>query len=155
MKKDSRIAPLQDILSNLFLDMKVDNKMANVKILGIWDQAVGERIAENTAPESIRRGILFVNVANSVWMQQLHFLKDEILAKINNALDSPRIKEIRFKIGKTPGSAPPTTEMLPPLDKEEMAEIERQSSSIEDKDLRRSFQHLMATHLKNRKSKGR
>ncbi len=127
--------------------------MANVKIRGIWDQAVGERIAENTVPESMRRGVLFVNVASSVWMQQLHFLKDEILEKVNNELDSTRIKEIRFKIGKTPGSAPKTPEMLPALDKKEMAEIEKQSSSIEDADLRRSFQHLMATHFKNRKSK--
>jgi len=152
MKKDSKISALGDILNSLFHDMKADSGMEHIMPRDIWNKAVGARIAENTHPEFIREGILFVNVASSVWMQELHFLRDKILEKVNNELDSTQIKEIRFKIGPLPGSAHKTySEQIPSLTKEEMEKVKQQASSIQDPDLRQSFQRVMAAYLKNKK----
>jgi predicted nucleic acid-binding Zn ribbon protein len=152
MKNDSKISALGDILNSMLHDMKVDGGMEHVMLRDIWNQAVGARIAENTRPEFIREGVLFVNVANSVWMQELHFLRDKILEKVNSELDSTQIKEIRFKIGSLPVSARKTSsEQLPSLSKEEIEKVKQQSSAIDDPDLRQSFQALMEAYLKNKK----
>jgi hypothetical protein len=152
MKNDSKISALGDILNSMLHDMKADGGMEHVMLRDIWNQAVGARIAENTRPEFIREGVLFVNVANSVWMQELHFLRDKILEKVNSELDSTQIKEIRFKIGPLPVSARKTSsEQLPSLSKEEIEKVKQQASAINDPDLRQSFQGLMEAYLKNKK----
>lgn len=152
MKNDSKISALGDILNSVLHDMKVDGGTEHVMLRDIWNQAVGARIAENTRPEFVREGVLFVNVANSVWMQELHFLRDKILEKVNSELDSTQIKEIRFKIGPFPVSARKTSsEQLPSLSKEEIEKVKQQSSAIDDPDLRQSFQALMEAYLKNKK----
>ena len=49
----------------------------------VWDEVVGESIAENTSPEKIEHGTLTVKVENSSW-------------RLNSKLGKKTIKEIRF-----------------------------------------------------------
>lgn len=152
MKKNFKISTLQDILNSIFRDMDAGNKMEYIMLHDIWNQSVGERIAEKTQPVSVRNGVLLVNVANSVWMQELVFLKDKILQKLNNRLKTSQLKSIRFKIGhlSEPVHKPPV-EPLPTLNNEQIKKIEIESSRIQDSDLRHSFENLMKAYLQNKK----
>ncbi|KKK55968.1 hypothetical protein LCGC14_3069230, partial [marine sediment metagenome] len=38
-------------------------------------------------------------VNSSTWIQQLRFLKKDLIAKINDALGKEMVSEIKFKIG--------------------------------------------------------
>ena len=152
MKKDSKISALGDILNSVLHDMKSGVGKEHIMLRDTWNKAVGDRIAENTHPESVRKGVLFVNVSNSVWMQELHFLRDKILEKVNKEPGSTRIEEIRFKIGPLPGSLrKASSEQLPSLSNEELERVRQQASPIEDPDLRQSFQGLMEAYFKNKK----
>jgi predicted nucleic acid-binding Zn ribbon protein len=62
----------------------------------IWEQIVGEKIAENTKADSVEFGILTVKVETPTWRQELIFKKQEILGKINHQLGQNTIREIRF-----------------------------------------------------------
>ena len=62
----------------------------------IWDEVVGESIAENTSAEKIEHGTLTVKVDNSSWRQELFFKKKEIIEKLNGRIGKKTIKEIRF-----------------------------------------------------------
>ena len=62
----------------------------------IWDEVVGENIAENTSPEKVEHGTLLVTVENSSWRQELVFKKKEIIDKLNNKIGKKTIKDIRF-----------------------------------------------------------
>ena len=62
----------------------------------IWDEVVGENIAENTSPEKVEHGTLLVTVKNSSWRQELVFKKKEIIDKLNNKIGKKTIKDIRF-----------------------------------------------------------
>ena len=62
----------------------------------IWDEVVGENIAENTSPEKVEHGTLLVRVENSSWRQELVFKKKEIIDKLNNKIGKKTIKDIRF-----------------------------------------------------------
>ena len=61
-----------------------------------WDEVVGEHIAKASAVETVRDGILFVCCKNSVWCNELMLHKEDIIKRLNKAVGSKIIKEIRF-----------------------------------------------------------
>ncbi|MCP3922376.1 MAG: DUF721 domain-containing protein [Desulfobacterales bacterium] len=64
-----------------------------------WNDAVGEKIAENAQPAAFKGETLLVYVSSSTWMQHLSFLKNDIIDKINESLEEKSVKDIKFKIG--------------------------------------------------------
>lgn len=69
------------------------------RVWQIWDLAVGSAIAENAQPAAFKGGLLIVNVNSSPWLQQLQFLKADIMNKVNAELGDGSVTDIRFKIG--------------------------------------------------------
>jgi predicted nucleic acid-binding Zn ribbon protein len=41
-------------------------------------------------------------VSSSVWLQELHFKKKELIEKLNQAAGSTVVEDIRFKLGALP-----------------------------------------------------
>jgi hypothetical protein len=70
----------------------------------IWNDVVGKTIALNAQPEKIRNGTLFVKVTSPVWMQQLQFMKEMIVEKLNQRLNQRLkgevVKTIFFMVGR-------------------------------------------------------
>ena len=64
-----------------------------------WPDAVGPAVAENSRPVAVKGRVLTVNVTSSAWMQQLQFLKADLIARLNRALGEARVAEIRFRVG--------------------------------------------------------
>lgn len=75
------------------------SKIEEKNIQKLWSKAVGPQIASQTQPDSLRNGTLFVKTVSSVWVQQLHFIKEEIRKKLNELSGKTVIKEIRFLVG--------------------------------------------------------
>ena len=118
----------------------------------LWHKAVGKKIAENTLPQTIKKNILFVTVSNSVWMQELQLLKDQIRERINKDLPNLTIDDIRFKIGRIREKHQASSEApLLPLSPEEKQDVKKHGTSIKDPDLRSAFEAVMASYLKNKK----
>ncbi len=69
------------------------------QIWSLWDNIVGEAIAENARPAAFKGKLLLVHVTSSVWIHQLQFLKNSIIVKVNDTLGKELIEEIKFKIG--------------------------------------------------------
>jgi predicted nucleic acid-binding Zn ribbon protein len=97
--KKSELTHLSSILSSAIANCRPADDTGMLKIWDIWDIAVGERIAKNARPAAFKGDLLIVHVNSSVWMQQLGFLKTEIIAKLNEFLSEGSVREIRFKIG--------------------------------------------------------
>ena len=70
-----------------------------IRVWDVWEEAVGEVIAANTRPAAFKGNLLIVNATSSSWLQQLRFLKPEIIQKINHILGGGAVKDIKFKIG--------------------------------------------------------
>jgi hypothetical protein len=64
-----------------------------------WDRIVGQNLARNAQPAAFKQRILVVHVSSSVWLQELHFRKKELIQRLNEAADSKVVDDIRFKIG--------------------------------------------------------
>jgi len=62
----------------------------------VWDDVVGAKVSENTTPEKVEAGTLYIKAINPTWRQELVFKKEEILKKLNKKLGEKIIKEIKF-----------------------------------------------------------
>ena len=74
----------------------IDNAVAQNKALNIWNEVVGEKIANNTEPDRVEHGVIIVKVSSPTWRQELYFQKKDIIQKINNIIGKNIIRDIRF-----------------------------------------------------------
>ena len=102
-KKMAKPAPLGTILQQAIKATRIDVDLDAFRLWQQWKDVVGPEIAENTKPEAIKGKLLLVNVSSAPWMQQLQFLKPELIEKLNQALGKELVKDIRFKIGTVNG----------------------------------------------------
>ena len=152
MRKRSLLTTLDSLLKDVAHDLKFEDKMEQVMLYRLWNEAVGEQIARNASPVLVRADVLHVNVSSSVWVQQLQFLRDTMLEKINANLSGRKIKDIRFKIGPLPAAPPQhAAASLPELDDNEKLATQAESARISDPELREAFQDFMGAYLKSRK----
>ena len=64
--------------------------------IAFWDGVVGPEVAKKTEPHKVTKGTLFVKVRDTVWRNELTFLKPQIIQKLNDKLEEPAIKDIKF-----------------------------------------------------------
>lgn len=67
-----------------------------------WLQIVGTPLADHTRPDSIKFRKLFLMTENSVWLQQLVFLKPMLLEKIQALVGGTLVSDIVLRIGEIP-----------------------------------------------------
>ena len=61
-----------------------------------WPEAVGETIAAKTKAQKIKDGILTIKVEDSVWRNELVYLRMDFRKKINEKIGKEIIKDIKF-----------------------------------------------------------
>lgn len=152
-RKRSQPTAIAGLLGEIFRGKPVEKRLREGKIWLVWDAAVGEQIAAKARPINFRDGVLTVVVSNAPWMQQLNFMKKGLIDKINAATGEELVREIFLKAGKPeqPAQAPtPRKKTERPLTAEEHELITRETSSIDDKELREAFASLLERHLVKR-----
>src|SRR3990167_8110388 len=71
-----------------------------LSIQTIWSKTVGVNIAKRTRPLKLTGKTLYVTVATSTWMEELKYMKEDIIKKINTELRKKAVKDIIFRLGK-------------------------------------------------------
>jgi hypothetical protein len=160
MRRKSHQPRLQSIGEILFSALKRRGMAAKLEenaVLKLWPKAVGQQIAIQTQPDSLRNGTLFVKTTSSVWVQQLHFMKEEILQKLNKLAGKEVIKEIRLTIGHEISKTRPTIEaeivtakklLLKDRDKKMIADC---TASFADRELAAIFKRVMQIEISRRR----
>ncbi len=67
-----------------------------IKLLEEWPRIMGS-LATNVSIAKIYEDTVVLGVYDSCWLQELYLLSPTILQTINENLDQPRIKTVRFK----------------------------------------------------------
>ena len=96
------LTPLPDLLVGVMKTHGFQSRMVEFTLQQQWGGIVGPHIAGHTYPESIRHRKLFLLAENSVWLQQLLFLKSEILAKITEVMREDILTDIVLRVGVVP-----------------------------------------------------
>lgn len=141
---------VSDLLADIFQNKPIGKRLKESRIWLVWDKAVGKQIATHARPAKFRDGVLTVAVASAPWMQQLTFLKDAILEKLNNALGEPLVSGIYLKAGRPePTGARPEQKSKRPAKLSPAREewIAGETASINDRELRNAMRALMRKAL--------
>lgn len=98
-QKNSDALPIGRILPDVVRTCRREDDTGMTAVWDVWDSAVGAAVAENTRPAAFRGRLLLVHVTSSVWLHQLQFMKQDLVAKINAACQKQLVEDITFKIG--------------------------------------------------------
>ena len=60
-----------------------------------WPEVAGEVVAAEAAPVSERAGVVTIACRSAVWAQELTLLAPDLVARLNEALGTPRVSELR------------------------------------------------------------
>jgi predicted nucleic acid-binding Zn ribbon protein len=93
----SRIKSLGDALDELVESLGIRKKLREQEIYSLWDEAVGERIAQVAKPLRMVRGTLFVSVKTGAWRNELSMRKQEIVGRLNRVLAEEIVRDIKFQ----------------------------------------------------------
>lgn len=94
-----RFVKLGQVIKAVLQNQRKHRDAKMIRVWDVWPASVGGQIALNTSPAAFKGGLLIVNVTDSAWLQQLWYLKTEIIGKVNDGLGENLVEEIRFKIG--------------------------------------------------------
>ncbi len=95
--RSSKIKSLDTVIGAVLKHYKLDARLKQVVALNVWADVVGEQIASAAKALKIERGILIVQVEKSVWRNELQFLKNDIIKKLNDKLKEEIVKDIVFR----------------------------------------------------------
>jgi len=143
---------VSSLLSAYLRGTPAEKRLEEGRIWLIWEQAVGSRIASHAVPCAFREGVLTLTVDSAPWMQQLTYLKQELISKVNSELRQEMVKEIQMKAGLVKAAAvatEPWVKKRRQLSAEEVAWVSEQAESVSDPDLRAVFERLIKKDREN------
>ena len=140
---------LGEILNATLSDLGLFPKALKYQVFSLWAKIVGD-VAKYAKPRRLQGDVLFVATASSVWSQELYYMRDSILAKVNQALGGEFIKELRFSEhmwGAADGGAPSAERHQLPRSAgdNEAVPQEAQGIDIADPGLSRAFKRVART----------
>lgn len=97
-----RIPPpkaMGDVMSQLLARRGYAQVQTAAACTAAWRTAVGEKIAASTRAGAVRRGVLEVLVSNSAVMQELAFMKVQLIRRLKDEAPDQQIRDIRFRVG--------------------------------------------------------
>ena len=93
---------LRDLLGTLFdRRPQLARKMQQHTIWKLWPSIAGPTLSATVHPDRFSGTTLTLAVTNSVWMQELTYLKMELLEKIQAAMGAECVTDIRFELSRS------------------------------------------------------
>ncbi len=91
-----KLKPVGSYLPSVLNKLGLSERLVQQKAVVLWPKAVGKDIKQQTIPNRIEQGVLFVSVSNPVWMNELVYLKLNIIKKLNEMIGKEVVKDIKF-----------------------------------------------------------
>ena len=103
LKREKRKRPeaVSGLIGDVLSKLGFAEQLTEYHAVTIWSETVGEHIGRHTQAEWIENGELMVRVDSHAWIQELTFLKPEIIGKLNARLGSAIVRDVRFHIGRS------------------------------------------------------
>jgi hypothetical protein len=138
------------ILSGLAKRLGLEPRLLELRLQREWRDLVGEPIASHTWPAQVRFKQLYLTVQNSVWLQQLTFLKPTLLSKLNADTRTECLSGIVLRVGQIPprttGTAADSPDATPVTAGITRAEAARHAAAIQDPELRERFTEVISKY---------
>ncbi len=130
---------LAEMLPHLVRDRGWEEQLDLHSVFQDWPRLVDRETGGHSRPLKISRGVLWIEVDNSAWLQQLRFQKQHLLDTVNASLRKSTLKDIKLTLPKGRSAKEPEQEpvlrFIPPP-AETVAAFERQIAFIADEQCR-------------------
>jgi predicted nucleic acid-binding Zn ribbon protein len=101
-RKQIRI-PMPKTMGNVMGQLLAKRGYAQVQTAAMnaaaWREAVGDKLARDTRPGNVSRGVLEVLVRNSSINQELSFLSAKIVKTLASLAPEQKIRKLKFRVG--------------------------------------------------------
>lgn len=98
--RDRDVAKLKDLLGPVGKKLRLEDPAAAGAIWRRWPQIVGEDIARNAEPTSLKEGVLRIRTSSPTWATEMSYLANDIKDRVNKALGKHLVHEV--KVWTTP-----------------------------------------------------
>jgi len=89
-------ARLSDVLPAVLRDLGLQARFNERQVVEKWAAVVGPELAQRARALRCENGTLWVHVNHGAWMQELHFIEKDLLAKMRAACPEVNLMRIRF-----------------------------------------------------------
>ena len=144
-----RPLPVAELLPSVTTGSAIEKRLREAKIWLEWNAAVGDVVAAKARPVSFRDGVLTVAVVSAPWMQQLAFLKPQLISNLNNRLGFELVRDVYLRASEQEKPSPVVSAPTPPrrtLSPSEREQIVRQAGAAGDSELAAALASLHARH---------
>ncbi|MFH1831142.1 MAG: DUF721 domain-containing protein [Pseudomonadota bacterium] len=146
-KRQKGFSTISEILKDSTNRLGIGNNLYRYKLWDLWADIVGAEIAANARPARWYGNTLVVRAQHPAWIQELGFLKSQMIEKIQSVVPKARLKDIRYEVG----SLPPMPKIADKteaticceLDTDEKEFIDCASNEISDPDIREAAKKAM------------
>ncbi len=155
-KKKKQPVLLADDFAAIYGQQQWGNQWHLFSLVRHWSEVAGKDVGAHSMPAYFRRDILWVYVQESVWMQHMHLVKVDLLARVNTFLQGRlTVNDLRWMLQPTELIDVAVEEYVsPPISVDPAAEREfrTMAENIADPDTREAFCNLWLrlTTKKNR-----
>jgi len=146
LRKRNTGRSVTELLPEIIEDFGWEKQLDLHSIFPLWRQLVSEELGRYAEPLKIERGVLWLKVESSAWMQQFQYEKLVLLEELNNHLRISRLKDVRMvlpttaekmKADEQDGGGDSVSFVTP--DEESVRAFEKQIESIDDEKCRESL----------------
>ena len=85
------------IIDSTISHLGIGRRLKDFEVMDRWPQIVGEQIAKVAVPQRLENGKLFVHVSQAPWRNELVFLKNALIQKINKDMEQEIVTDIIFR----------------------------------------------------------
>jgi len=100
-QRKGKISPLSAELKAVLRNIGQTERNIHPEIWARWGEIVGAGLARRTIPRHFARGTLTVAVASSAWLQELGYLKHELIERLEQEIGSGVVADIHFVVDVT------------------------------------------------------
>ena len=147
MRSSGSLDSFSAILAGLSKRLGLQSHLFELRLQQQWREIIGEPVGSHTWPAQVRFKKLYLIVRNSVWLQQLVFLKPTLLAKLNDRAGAEMLTDIAFRVGGIPDVRAVVPEPSPqsvPVSDAAMTEAHAHAAALQDPELRVRLASVMA-----------
>lgn len=95
------LSNLNDTIRHIVKGSYFTRHIQYIKVLKLWDEVVGDPVNKKAKAIKFYNNILYVSTIDSIWANELYFLKDKIIKNYHDLFPQIKIKDIKFRTQKS------------------------------------------------------
>ncbi|MGD9852039.1 MAG: DUF721 domain-containing protein [Nitrospirales bacterium] len=144
---------IHNLIQDFSKDHALGQKLLEVRLQEEWPSIVGPTLAKHSSPDSVRFHKLYLVAENSVWLQQLVFLKPTILQALQTRVPELSLVDIVLRLGtlSAPRAQPEeVSAAIPAPSPEHLALAQQLAKRVSNPELREAIRQTIAKGLSER-----